>query len=236
VDLNLDGNRNEILDLGPQATWQKITVKKGDEFLVDSVRYLGGHREGYPVRSIWGRIITGYDAATNKHTRSNYSAYQGPPLPTFNASLANTITFGRFRLYGLVSMERGAVFSNSDRPYRIRQGGGDEFLSLLDENGNPTTASDSLKNYFTLVSAYDSRDNIRIRELSLTYTVPEEWLGALGLGRTTLTASAQNVYWWDDCHCMDPNMSYRGGASFSFSGFLAMPQPRKFLFSIRTSF
>lgn len=244
VDLNLDGNENKILDLGDQASYRTYMFPDGSGgFRVDSVLYLGGHEVGYPIRSMWGREIESYDASTNTHTRTDYNVYQGPPLPTFNASLANTFTFGDFRLYGLLTLENGAVFSNGDRPYRMRQGGGDEYLRLFDfenrdENGNPTPtmASDSLLNYFTLASAYDSRDHIRLRELSLSYSVPMDFASRFGLGRTTLTLSGQNLHWWDDCNCMDPSMKYTGGSAFSTSGFLAMPQARKFLFSIRTNF
>jgi hypothetical protein len=244
VDVNLDGNENKILDLGDQAQYRTYMFPDGSGgYRVDSVLYLGGHEVGYPIRSMWGREIESYDASTNTHTRTDYAVYQGPPLPTFNASLANTLTFGNFRLYGLVTLENGAVFSNGDRPYRMRQGGGDEYLGLFDfenrdENGNPTptTASDSLLNYFTLVNAYDSRDHIRLREVSVSYSVPMDFSSRVGLGRTTLTLSGQNLHWWDDCNCMDPSMQYRGGHTFSTSGFLAMPQARKFLFSIRTNF
>jgi len=248
VDLNLDGNKNEILSLGDQAVYRLINKWEGGKWpnggtaAVDSVLYLGGYYVGYPIRSGWSREITGYNAGTNTHTRSDFSFYQGPPLPTFNASLGNTFTFGAFRVYGLVSMQSGSTFSNSDRPYRMRQGGGDEYLRLFDfdnrdSNGNPTPTvqSDSLLDYFTLASNYDSRDNVRIREVSVSYNVPLSFTNMLGLSRTTLTLSGQNLYWWDDCNCLDPDMNYLGG-SVSQSGFLAMPQSRKFLFSIRTGF
>jgi TonB-dependent SusC/RagA subfamily outer membrane receptor len=244
VDLNMDANENKILDLGDQANWRTVQFKDGKGgFRVDSVMYLGGHEEGYPIRSQWTRMIESYDATTNEHTRTDYNVYAGPVLPTFTASLANTLTYGAFRVYALVSMEDGAIFSNGDRSYRVRQGGGDEYLSLfdfnnLDSNGNPspTTASDSLYNYFTLYSPRDSRDHVRLREVSVSYSVPMEFTNRFGFGRTTLTLSGQNLYWWDDCNCMDPNMQYAGGSSFNQSGFLAMPQSRKFLFSVRTGF
>lgn len=248
VDLNLDGNSNEILSLGDQAVyrlinkWEGGNWRSGGTVAVDSVLYLGGYYVGYPVRSGWSREIVSYDGDSNRHQRSDFNLYQGPPLPTFNASLGNTFTFGNFRVYGLLSMQRGSVFSNSDRPYRVRQGGGDEYLGLFDfdnrdANGNPTEtfASDSLYNYFTLTSNYDSRDNIRLREVSVSYNLPLSFTNNLGLSRTTLTLSGQNLHWWDDCHCLDPDMNYLGGAVRQ-SGFLAMPQSRKFLFSIRTGF
>jgi hypothetical protein len=252
VDLNLDGNSNEILALGDQAVyrtfsrWEGGNWRNGGTVVSDSALYLGGYYVGYPIRGGWSREITGYDATTNGHTRSALNFYQGPPLPTFNASLGNTFTFGAFRVYGLLSMQRGSVFSNGDRPYRVRQGGGDEYLELFDfdnrdadGNPTPTVASDSLLDYFTLASNYDSRDNIRIREVSVSYNVPLSFTNMLGLSRTTLTLSGQNLHWWDDCNCLDPDMNWRGGnttATGAESGFLAMPQSRKFLFSIRTGF
>jgi hypothetical protein len=221
TQLNLDGNRNEILDLGPTAVNGR----------------LGTHRVSKPVNSLWGQVITGYDPATNRHTRSDTSVYIGGPLPTFNASLGNTVSVGAIRLYGLVSMERGAWFNNGDRPYRIRQGAGDEFLATLTPDGQRTVRTDSLVNYHSLVGDFQKRYHVRIREVSLSYMVPDGLMGGFGFGRTTLTFSGQNLMWWDDCKCTDPNMQYApGDAGNNFSCFLAMPQPRRFLASLRTSF
>src|SRR5690606_5061928 len=201
----------------------------------------------------------GYDPATRTFTRTDTTIYIGRTLPNFNLSLGNELTFGAFRLYGLVSMERGAWFNNSDRPYRANFRSGDEYLSLIAESssGNcvtdwptgaqgpryvdaakqfcETVASDSLYNLFRTVGSIDKRDNVRIREVSLTYQLPEALTGRLGFGRTQLTLAAQNLHWWDDCHCMDPNMNYLGGADFGENaGFLAQPQPRMFKLSLRT--
>lgn len=217
--LNLDGSSNEIQSLGEAA--------------IDG--RLGNHREGHSVGVLFGNEITGYDASTNRHTRSDTAVYQGELLPTLNLSFSNTLTFGDFRVYGLVSAERGAVFNNGDRPYGIRQRAGDEYLATVNPDGTPSFQTDSLINYWSLVGAFDSRDHIRLRELSLSYSVSEDLSGRLGLGRTTLSLSGQNLHWWDDCNCMDPNMKWNPG-DFNSSGFLATPQPRRFLFSFRTNF
>ena len=221
---NVDYNDNEVLSLGDAAQ--------------DGV--LGAFREGYPVRVLFANQIIGYDAATNRHIRSDTTMFVGNVEANWNFGVANTVDFGNFRLYGLVTAERGAVLNNGDRPFRIRFQTGDEYLSTLDANLEPTAASDSLRNYYTLVGAFDSRDHVRIREVSLSYQVPEQFLSRLGVGRTSLTLSGQNLHWWDDCNCMDPNMQYRGGddssTGFLASGFLATPQPRRFVMTVRTSF
>jgi TonB-dependent starch-binding outer membrane protein SusC len=221
---NVDYAENEVLDLGETAQ--------------DGV--LGGFREGYPVRILFASQIIGYNADTNTHIRSDTAMYVGNLEPDWNFGLSNTLEFGNLRIYGLVTAERGAVFANSDRPYRIRFQTGDEYLRTLDSNLEPTPQSDSLRNYFTLVSAEDSRDHVRIREVSVSYQVPDRWVSPVGMGRTTVTFSGQNLHWWDDCNCWDPSMRYRGGDSTQnfhlSSGFLAMPQPRRFVLSVRTNF
>jgi TonB-dependent starch-binding outer membrane protein SusC len=220
TQLNLDGSSNEILDLGPDAIDGK----------------LGSHRVGHSVGAVFSRVITGYDAETNTHMRSDTTVYLGELLPTFNASWGNTVSFGNFRVYGLLSMERGAVFNNGDRPYGIRQRAGDEYLATLGPNGEITPQTDSIFDYWGLVSAIDSRDNVRLREISLSYSVPDELSQRLGVSRTSLTFSGQNLHWWDDCNCMDPNSAYAPGSQLSSSGFLATPQPRRFLMTLRTNF
>ena len=216
---NFDWSDNEILSLGDAPDDR-----------------LGDERVGFPVEAVFGRSITGYDAGTGEHQRSDTAVYQGRPLPNWNASMSHTLTVGAFRIYGQLRGEWGAVFSNGDRSYRIRQRAGDEYLGTLSGDGTPTAVTDSLSNFYTLVSAFDSRDHIRLQELSISYQLPQGIASGFGLGRTSLTLSGYNLQWWDECNCMDPNIQYQPASTTNFSGFLATPQPRKFLFSIRTSF
>ncbi len=220
TNLNFEWTENEVVDLGEAA-------QNG---------ILGSQREGYPIGAIFDREIVAWNPETRRHTRSDTTVYRGHPLPNWSGSFGNSVTMGPVRIYAQIRGEWGATFSNSDRPYRIRQQAGDEYLRTLDSAGNPTPVTDSISNYYSLVSAYDSRDQIRLQELSLGYQLPDGFGDRFGLGRTTVTLSGYNLYWWDDCNCMDPSMQFAGGSSFNFSGFLAMPQPRKFLFSVRTAF
>jgi TonB-dependent SusC/RagA subfamily outer membrane receptor len=268
TDLRLDGNHNEITDLGTDAD--------------TAVLRRGNLRLGQPVTTYYTRRIctpemsamaeddprsggcsgkTGYNPATRQFTRTDTTVFIGRTLPNFNLSLGNELTFGSFRLYGLVTMERGAWFSNGDRPYRANFRSGDEYLSLIAAAGSAdcvtswptgaqgvryvdaaqqwceTVASDSLYNLFRSVGAPERRDNVRLRELSLTYMIPEAFTTRIGLGRSQFTIAGQNLQWWDDCHCMDPNMNYQGGNDFSVqNGFLAQPQARMVKLSIRTTF
>ena len=219
ANVRLDGNHNEVTDLGG-------VILAGNNI-----------RLGYPVRGVWSQKASGFSVKTGGScpsygcpttTRTDTAVYFGPPLPTFTGSFGNTLRVGAFQLYGLVSMERGAWFSNGDRPYRVRQGGSDEYLQFLGPNGARTFQADSVAQYCSILDAIDSRDNVRLLELSLSWTMPARLSNRLGVGRTLLQLSGQNLMWWDHCHCVDPNMNYAGGDAFTInSGFLAQPSPRQ---------
>ena len=276
TDLRLDGNHNEVTDLGMAADTivkKRGSLRLGLPILTRFTRVLcsekysqydpGDPRNGGCSVMQNGQIVrrTGYNPVTRQFTRTDTTVYIGKALPDFNASLGNELTFGAFRVYGLVTLERGAYFGNSDRPYRANNRTGPEYLGALAPAGSadcvtswPTGAqgpryvdtgrqwcdtvkSDSIYQMWRVVSPEDSRNNIRIREVSLGYQVPESLSGKLGFSRTMITLAAQNLQWWDSCNCMDPNMNYTGGSDFSVaSGFLGQPQPRMFKLSVRTTF
>ena len=235
-DIRADRNFNEITDLGFDAAGDSAITRRGSLYL------------GLPVRHRRARVPVAFDATTIKHTSSDTAIFIGPSLPTFNLSLGNELTLGSLRAGVLVTREAGAYFGNSDRPYRVRFRTGDEYLATLDyskcaagtrclESQMRTFQSDSLYDYMNRFSTEDLRSNWRIREATLTWSLPDGFTSRFGLGRTTMTLAGKNLYWWDKCNCMDPNMNYTGGADFATdAGFLAMPQPRQFLLSIRTSF
>jgi hypothetical protein len=219
TQLRGDGNINKVITLG-------------------GVRLSGNAiREGYPVQGVWDRIATGYSVVAGKPvtTRSDTAVYLGAPLPKFNGSVGNTLRYGPLSFYTLVTMERGAVFSNGDRAYRVRQGGSDEYLWFM-EPGGPSFAADSIAQYWSILNAVDKRDNVRLREISLSFSVPERFSAPLGVTRTQITVSGQNVMWWDDCHCADPNQAWAGADSFTLGGFLSQPSPRQYRVAIRTRF
>ncbi|HJU74749.1 MAG TPA: TonB-dependent receptor [Gemmatimonadaceae bacterium] len=243
--VRLDGNENRIVDLGG--------VNLGNAFRGPLVRP-GKETIYYPIGGVWDRKPTGFsvvrtgtdptlgNCATLSYgcpvtTRGDTVEYFGPGLPKWNASFSNQLRYGSFTLYGLVSMERGAWFSNGDRAYRIRQGGSDEYLQHLGPNGERTFKADSVAQFASILNYNDKRDNVRIRELSLTWQVPERLSSMFRTGQTSLTLTGQNVWWWDDCHCVDPNMNWAGASSFGFnSGFLMQPAPRVFRVQVRTRF
>jgi TonB-dependent SusC/RagA subfamily outer membrane receptor len=231
----LDGNQNKITNLGG--------VNLGNN----------SFRVGYPVGGVWDRIPTGFSVVHTGNsavnglpcpvygcpvtTRSDTAVYLGPGLPTFNTSWSNQIRYSAFSFYVLFTMERGAVFGNGDRPYRIRQGGSDEYLGALGPGGASTFKSDSIAQFASILNYNDSRNSVRLREVSVSWSLPARLTSPVGLGTSSLTLSGQNLWWWDHCNCVDPNMNWAGASAFTFNnGFLEQPAARLFRFEVRTRF
>lgn len=219
-DLRFDGNKNKVTDLGGHIIGSNTSF-----------------RVGYPINGIWMNRPVSFNTTTNSWVRSDTALYMGPPLPTFNFSYSPSVRYKSFQFLTLLTAERGATLSNSDRPYRWRQHTGDEFLSLLGANGANTASSDSAVKYWALFDDPESRNNVRIRQISLTYEVPSSLSTMLRLGHTTVSATAQNVKIWAHCHCQDPDFSTYTGSDLNTSlGFLADPAPHTFRFAIHSKF
>ena len=222
-EIRMDGLRNKVTDLGGN---KGVTDAAGNQV-----------RVGYPVGAVFAIAPKSYDAATKRWIGTDTAVFFGPPLPTFNLSYAPNIKWGRFTLYSLMTMERGAWFNNADLPYRFRQNTGDEFLALLGPGGVNTAASDSAVAYWRTFTDIERRDNVRLRTISLGIEVPDRYSSRLGFGRTAVTFAANNIMWWDNCRCNDPNSNWAGASSFgNNTGFLTDPSPRTFRMLVRTRF
>ena len=222
-EIRMDGLRNEVTGLGGN---KGVTDAAGNQV-----------RVGYPVGAVFAIAPKSYNPATQSWVGTDTAVYFGPPLPTFNLSYAPNIKWGRFTLYSLMTMERGAWFDNADLPYRYRQNTGDEFLALLGPGGVNTAASDSAVAYWRTFTDIEQRDNVRLRTISLGIEVPERYSSMLGFGRTAVTFAANNIMWWDHCRCNDPNSNWAGASSFgNNTGFLTDPSPRTFRMVVRTRF
>jgi outer membrane cobalamin receptor len=244
VGVNYEWNDNEILGLGSDAIQDSLPIYEGVtcdgtgcvENLArwEQVKRYGGNWVGYPIGEIIGRNVLGWDPVNREHVRSTYSFFQGQQYPDQMASLNSDFSIGQsLRVAVQFRGEWGASMSNSDRGYGVRQLAYDEYLMHLNPDGS---SSDSVLNRHRLAYPIDSRDHVRLQEVAVSYTLPESLSGRVGLSRSTITLAGYNLHWWDDCNCPDPNQQYQGGADFSTSPFLGVPQPRRFLLSFRTRF
>ena len=237
-------NRNRITDFGPQAQDDSLALyRQRDDGTWERVswaytRRLGVWHRGVSLDDVYDWGIGAYDSVTNRHSSTVHPFVRGMAHPTHIGSVYNSLRIGEsLRLAFQLRGEMGAVFHNLGRYMGVRYRIYDEYLMHLDEEGRSTFKADSVFDYHRL-QAVDKRDHIRLQEVSLSYTVPRGVAGRLGLQRTTITLSGYNLHWWDDCNCLDPNArnNTRDTGHGVTGVWMALPQPRRFLLSVRTQF
>ena len=245
MNVAYEWNRNRIISFGPQAQDDSLPLyRQKEDGYWEHIgwrynRSLNFWWEHEPLDNVYGRGIRAYDKDTERHLWTHHWFMHGVSQPRHMGSLFNSFQVGNdLRVSVQFRGEVGAVMRNWDRWYGIRiTQGYDEFLKHLKPDGSTTKQSDSVWDYH-LLRHTDKRDHIRLQDLSIVYTVPQALAGMLGLQRTTVTLSGYNLHWWDDCNCQDPNTKYDStdDGYASTIAFLGVPQPRRFLLSVRTRF
>ena len=242
TSLAYEWNRNSIIDLGPGAENDSMPVYEQREDGTwelshwNPTRTLNGWFEGHSLGELFGYGIAGYDPTTNSHTRTDHPFSHGSTRPTHLGSVFNTFQIGKhlrfsFQLRG----EAGAVMWNTDRALGVTRLAHDEIIRHLGPGGSGTHYSDSVLNWHLTAYPIDKRDHVRLQQVALTYNLPEDVSGKLGLQRTTITLSGYNLHWWDNCNCPDPSQEY-SASDFNTLPYMGLPQPRRFLLSVRTRF
>ena len=245
MNLAYEWNRNRIISFGPQAQDDSLALyRQGEDGFWDQVGWRYNKRLGFSwweqmsLDNIFFYDLAGYNPDLNVHQWTVHQFLRGLAQPRHMGSVFNTFKIGNdFRLSFQLRAEMGAAFLNGTKTYGNFYRAFDTYLGALDEDGFETFQSDSIRNYYQLFPL-NYRDHVRLQDVSIVYTVPEGIAAKLGLQRTTVTFSGYNLHWWDDCDCLDPNIKFSADDDGwpSTRSLMGVPQPRRFLMSVRTRF
>jgi TonB-dependent SusC/RagA subfamily outer membrane receptor len=180
---------------------------------------------GYPIGGIWSRRVVSADrdATTGFATNvlcdggagkspvacaSGAFVYLGTATPALAGSVGNTLTLGkRLRLYALVDFKRDYIEQSTTELLRCSGAVGaglcrqnyypQEFtpVQLAEATVGPLTQ-------FYQDQYYQSGAFVKFRELSATYTIPEQWVR--GFSRASFTLAARELHTWTKFHGLDP--------------------------------
>jgi hypothetical protein len=80
-------------------------------------------------------------------------------------------------------------------------------------------------------------DFIKLREVSLTYNVPQRFTQRLGTnGRVSLSIAGRNLATWTDYSGLDPETNIEGDANFTRAEYMSVPPTRRWLATVNVSF
>jgi len=192
------------------------------------------HRIGYAPRS-WFReraVSATYNAATNTVTDIMCDDGSGGVVPCFNAAgqvVAPRIYQGRstpsfegsvstgLRIFERLSLNAMLDVKTGYRKYDNNLRARCQIFSLCLENVYPERFDPAriaeVRSNGTLVSfVINDASFARLREVSLTYSVPESYARFIRASRASINVAARNIYTWTSYTGLDPeNMFLSGG-------------------------
>ena len=234
--LSMNGftNTNELESLGGQ---QAIVFG----LLGDTQR----HEEGYPLGGYWQRDVTFEDEDANgtitpgEVTIGEYR-FLGSPFPTRELSFRSELTlWNRVRLSGLLDHKGGHKMFNATKWIRCTQSG----LVCAERFANPGSLEEqaamvaAVAAPFTSVARYiEDADFWRLREIALTFMVPERYVRRLGAQAVDLTLAGRNLATWSDYTGFDPEVNSDAQSNFNSSDNTALPPLRTWVLRFDVAF
>ncbi len=229
--------RNRLVELGPGIP----PVVAGNQ----------RHTPGTPLGGFWDRPITGFaDGNGNgivelsEITVGDTAVFLGSPIPSREAALMSVIGLfgGRLRIQGQLDYQGGFVQYNSTEEFRCISTGNncralhDPSAPLVEQ---ARAVSRRLHPSATTAGFIEDAEFLKLRELSVTWTVPDRWARALGATRVTVTAAGRNLATWTGYGGVDPEVNGAGQNAlngFGVSDFLTQPPVRTLLLRLNAGY
>jgi hypothetical protein len=169
------------------------------------------------------------DVAANRAITSDTAEFVGNQLPTFQATLANTVTlFRNLRLYALLESKTGYYAYNVNQENRDRSRLNSSQVQLPADQGgySPEERLRRLGPYFSetanlpvgVANVKDpymqKADHLRLREVSVTWMLPASLLRTARVAGASITLGGRNLgLWKSDYEYDDPDVLGLGGSA-----------------------
>ena len=154
----------------------------------------------------------------------------GDTEPDFSIGFANDITFGNVRLSGLLDWRHGFKVVNLTQ-------------LIFDAGGNwkdPAASNERLTALGTTAPYVQSASFLKLRELSVAYSLPQVWATRVFGGRAngaSLELSGRNLVTWTKYEGLDPEVSNFGNQNVARNQDVApFPPSRSFFFTLNVNF
>ena len=264
ISANISRNKNKLVSLiEGQESFNLSSSNDGvvdvraqvDRVLDDGTKIDGGYGDIYTttwLRNDAGQLILtaeGRPQATAE--REKFGNFQ----PDFSGGITNTLRYQGFTLNALVDFRIGGeVYANTEaaldaagvskRSLEFREGGitVDGVIEQPDGSFLPNTINISAQDYWGAVSGIGSeyvydQTNIRLRELSLSYSLPRDLLSNIGVGGASISVIGRNLFFLHKkVDNFDPESSYATGNLGQGVLYYSLPTTRSFGFSLNVNF
>ncbi|MBP3191309.1 SusC/RagA family TonB-linked outer membrane protein [Natronogracilivirga saccharolytica] len=190
------------------------------------------YEEGKPLGAFWAQRASRDDDGVMR--LESEDIYKGPSLPTRELKYSAEINFlGGFRFFALVDYQGGHYQFNVKDMRRDR-------ARISWETVNPEADPDEVAARALWGQTYhhvQPADFIKLRDVSLSYTLPVSFVDQIGLNRATLSVTGHNLaVLWTRYGGHDPEVNFHGDASFSRVDSWTAPNFRRITGSLSIDF
>lgn len=246
TDFNISFNRNKLTKL-------RTTQMYEDAMTSDHVNaYVVRNQPGRPLGSFWGYISDGVDPETgnliyrdlDKNGQGGNPGDQtfiGDPNPDFTFGLTNNFTYKNFNLSIFLQGAYGNDIYNASRMetegmYDAKN----QTRAVLNRWKIPGQITSTPKAGFNMKnSTYFVEDGsyLRVKSISLSYNVRNQFLSKIGVSRLQPYFTANNLLTWTNYSGMDPEVN-QWGNSGAVQGidWGTYPQSKSFVFGVNVEF
>ena len=143
--------------------------------------------------------------------------YLGNGTPKREGAFAGTLTFlQNFRFAALVDFKGG--YKKLDGLHRVRCHLFNECrVNFFPQEFDPIYVAQVQSGTSLIDDLIRDASFTRLRELSLTYTLPERWARAVRGSRASVTVAGRNLHTWTDWPGIDPEASFNGGTRGNYA-------------------
>jgi TonB-dependent starch-binding outer membrane protein SusC len=259
VAVNAQPIQNRDLNWDMRLGFATLNTKITDMGSVPAFGTLNRFEKGHEPGMFVGLRIRSIDTVTNIVKVSDDFERIGPVLPTLESSFSTGVTirqnlrlsglidgkFGNY-LYNLTDFFRETQLVRSNRRLDPKVLSKYEALRRYGNQtpGQPAFVREGVKPGFATTAtvnevrdAYVQKaDFVKLRELSVSYTVPDAWATYLKAQRATFTLAGRNLKTWTDYEGFDPELLSVANTNYSRQDFLTLPPQRRVGLSVNLTF
>jgi TonB-linked SusC/RagA family outer membrane protein len=245
TDFNISFNKNKLESLRlTQVYYNAMTTNNVNEYVVRNT-------PGKPLGSFWGYIADGVDPETGDMiyrdvtgdgvVSSSDRTYIGDPNPDFTFGLTNNFTWHNFNLNILLQGSYGNdIYNVSRMETEGMYDGKNQTTKVLGRWRIPGQITSVPRAKFDIRnSSYFIEDGsyLRVKNVTLSYDVPQKYIHNIGLTRLQPYLSATNLITWTKYSGMDPEVNqYGDSGAVQGLDYGTYPLSRSFVFGLKVEF
>ena len=166
--------------------------------------------------------------------------FLGRALPKVEGAFTSTLTlFGNFRLYGMVDFKRGHSKVDGNTRVRCTFFGGRCRENFFPLEFDPVRIAQVQSNNNLVDFLIEDASFAKLRELSLTYTLPESLARRARASRASVSLAGRNLHTWTSYPGLEPEAMFLGGTRGGNHGAFeqtTLPQLTQWVASVNLSF